>query len=254
MDPYRDVFAFMQIGQPEACPSDLQPLDAPEDVAQELVNAGITLNALANRFRKLNHPLAFRARLMTEELGEVLVAMGEGNMTEVADGLVDLEYVTVGTSITLGIPHDVVWHEVHRANMAKYPVCETCRGAGAKFPELSSLFPNATPSPYLGDCLERVFFLYAERAPVEDALDAVRLYEPAPHVLPMLNLTCRDLRGMYAVFEKHRVANACSECEGKGYHVLRDAQGKIVKPEGWTPPDIEAALKYGQFDENGNSA
>lgn len=40
-------------------------------------------------------------------------------MVKVADGLADLIYVCIGTALTLGIPLDRVWKEVHRSNMAK---------------------------------------------------------------------------------------------------------------------------------------
>lgn len=148
MSPYRDVLAFMKIGQPASCPDTLQSLAAEEMLQHELIAAGRACGAYALAFTPTAHPLALRSRLMLEELGEVLVAMGEGNMEEVADGLVDLEYVTVGAAITLGIPHEKCWEEVQRANLAKYP-------------------------------------------------------------------------------------------DG---HVLRDAQGKVQKPPGWTPPDIKGVL------------
>lgn len=34
----------------------------------------------------------------------------------------------------------------------------------------------------------------------------------------------------------------CEACGGRGRVVLRDAGGKVVKPPGWTPPDIAAVL------------
>jgi hypothetical protein len=34
----------------------------------------------------------------------------------------------------------------------------------------------------------------------------------------------------------------CPTCEGRGTLILRRADGKILKPESWEPPDIAAAL------------
>lgn len=34
----------------------------------------------------------------------------------------------------------------------------------------------------------------------------------------------------------------CEPCKGIGRRVLRDSGGKILKPEGWEPPDIAAVL------------
>ena len=40
-------------------------------------------------------------------------------LAEIADGLVDLIYVSVGMALKLGIPLEEVWDEVHKINMAK---------------------------------------------------------------------------------------------------------------------------------------
>jgi predicted HAD superfamily Cof-like phosphohydrolase len=36
--------------------------------------------------------------------------------------------------------------------------------------------------------------------------------------------------------------NDCASCDGRGRTVLRDANGKVLKPPGWTPPDIAGVL------------
>lgn len=41
------------------------------------------------------------------------------NITEVADGLADLIYVTLGCALEFGIPLEQVFVEVHRSNMSK---------------------------------------------------------------------------------------------------------------------------------------
>ena len=38
-------------------------------------------------------------------------------------------------------------------------------------------------------------------------------------------------------------AERCDTCNVVGRVVLRDASGKVIKPPGWTPPDIAAVLK-----------
>lgn len=43
----------------------------------------------------------------------------EVNTVEVADALADIDYVVQGAALTFGIPHDAVFDEVHRSNMAK---------------------------------------------------------------------------------------------------------------------------------------
>lgn len=73
---------------------------------------------------------ALRARLMIEELGEVIEALEKGDVTALADGLADLQYVLLGTAVSAGIDLGPVFAEVQRANMAKFPVCEPCAGRG----------------------------------------------------------------------------------------------------------------------------
>lgn len=43
----------------------------------------------------------------------------EVNTVEVADALADIDYVVQGAALTFGIPHDAVFDEVHRSNLAK---------------------------------------------------------------------------------------------------------------------------------------
>lgn len=60
-----------------------------------------------------------RSRLILEESGELLSAIADGDLVEVADGIADLIYVAVGAALEFGIPLELVWSEVHRSNMAK---------------------------------------------------------------------------------------------------------------------------------------
>jgi predicted HAD superfamily Cof-like phosphohydrolase len=60
-----------------------------------------------------------REALMTEELKELLDAMGREDLVAIADGLADLLYVVFGTAVAYGIPMDEVFAEVHRSNMTK---------------------------------------------------------------------------------------------------------------------------------------
>lgn len=57
--------------------------------------------------------------LMHEELAELCAALDTGDMTEVADGLADLLYVTLYTANACGLHMDPIFMEVQRSNMAK---------------------------------------------------------------------------------------------------------------------------------------
>lgn len=39
----------------------------------------------------------------------------------------------------------------------------------------------------------------------------------------------------------------CTPCKGAGYVAIKDASGKVIKPPGWTPPDVAMALAGGDF-------
>jgi predicted HAD superfamily Cof-like phosphohydrolase len=65
--------------------------------------------------------LALRLNLILEEHVELAVAVSELDFVEVADALVGLLYVVIGTMVVLGLPAGPCWAEVHASNMAKFP-------------------------------------------------------------------------------------------------------------------------------------
>jgi predicted HAD superfamily Cof-like phosphohydrolase len=62
---------------------------------------------------------AFRARFLEEELAEFEEAMHNDDLPGMADALVDLVYVAIGTALMMGLPWQRLWDEVQRSNMAK---------------------------------------------------------------------------------------------------------------------------------------
>lgn len=63
--------------------------------------------------------LVFRMRRLREELTEFHNAYRTEDLEGCADALVDLVYIALGTAINMGLPWDLLWAEVHRANMEK---------------------------------------------------------------------------------------------------------------------------------------
>lgn len=61
----------------------------------------------------------FRVKFMEEELDEFVVAMGKDDIAGMADALIDLVYVAMGTAHMMGLPWQALWREVHNANMRK---------------------------------------------------------------------------------------------------------------------------------------
>ena len=62
---------------------------------------------------------SLRISLINEELEELKQAISEKNLTEVADALTDILYVTYGAGYAYGIDLDECFKEVQRANMSK---------------------------------------------------------------------------------------------------------------------------------------
>lgn len=72
-----------------------------------------------------------RLNLLHREVAEVVKAERHGDMAEIANELVDVIYIAIGTSIQYGINVDDIFREVHRANMAKrFPDGEFHRDRG----------------------------------------------------------------------------------------------------------------------------
>lgn len=61
----------------------------------------------------------FRSGFMAEELSEFIEAHTASDLIGAADALVDLAYVLHGTALMMGLPWELLWKEVQRANMAK---------------------------------------------------------------------------------------------------------------------------------------
>lgn len=60
-----------------------------------------------------------RTKLIVTEAAELVEAMADGNIIEIADGIADLRYVTIGTGLEYGIPMRKVFDQVHANNMTK---------------------------------------------------------------------------------------------------------------------------------------
>lgn len=60
-----------------------------------------------------------RIGFMQEELSEIALAASKGAIEDVADGIVDLLYFTIGSAVLLDLPLRDLWNSVHNANMKK---------------------------------------------------------------------------------------------------------------------------------------
>ena len=63
--------------------------------------------------------IKLRYDLINEELEELLTAIKEKNMVEIADALTDILYVTYGAGHAFGIDLDKCFNEVQESNISK---------------------------------------------------------------------------------------------------------------------------------------
>tara|TARA_R110000824_G_scaffold167181_6_gene343984 strand:+ start:5477 stop:5905 length:429 start_codon:yes stop_codon:yes gene_type:complete len=64
----------------------------------------------------------FRVRFIKEELDELENAYINKDLTQVADALVDIVYVAMGTAHLHNLPWEELWNEVQQTNLAKQRV------------------------------------------------------------------------------------------------------------------------------------
>lgn len=66
--------------------------------------------------------MQFRLDFLEEELNEIHEAWHNSDLEEIADGLIDLIIVALGTAAMMGLPFNEMFMEVHEANMRKVRV------------------------------------------------------------------------------------------------------------------------------------
>ena len=134
----------------------------------------------------------FRLKFLHEELNELKDGYVEQDLAKIADALVDLVYVALGTAHLHGLPWPALWREVQRANMTK----ERCL---LNHPFVSFLSTVARGQTFTA---------------TEGAED--RCYQPTHEGI-------------------------CGQPDVK--HSKRGSENDVIKPRGWTPPNVEGVLR-----------
>ena len=93
------------------------PLSNYEEVAAFHEKYGLTYDG---KPRLLDEDtVKFRLKFLEEELMEFRVSALNDDLPGMADALIDLVYVAMGTAYMMGLPWQPLWNEVQRANMTK---------------------------------------------------------------------------------------------------------------------------------------
>lgn len=117
MDMVRAFHAKLGLSRDQRL-TELEPRSDLIEQGRELVRMSGVLERLMVKEKNADKRI-LRAHLMVEELGELLIKMGECDEVETLDGLADLLYVLIGSAVTMDLPLGVAFAEVHQSNMSK---------------------------------------------------------------------------------------------------------------------------------------
>ena len=161
-----------------------------------------------------------RIRLLAEEVREYHEADQEWDLVEVADALVDIAYIVCGTALTYGIAPDGPFSLPYSDDI----------GLPA--------FPNENMRH---DCSTRLTNLFEEYLAAEKEND----FSAISDTLETIIYTVGDIAWVFGFkfaplfAEVHR--SNMAKLDENGRPIYRE-DGKVKKPEGWTPPDIKSIL------------
>lgn len=130
-----------------------------DDVVTFMLKFGLLVHRTPGLLKQTE--LNDRIQLIDEERDEFKEAAEAGDLARMADALIDLAYVTMGTAAQLGLPWQALWADVQRANMAKVPgmtkrgqVHDVCKPPGWVGPQTEAILyvagwdPDAEPRGY----------------------------------------------------------------------------------------------------------
>lgn len=119
------------------------------------------LQDLIDFHRKFGHPVgmtpsvpddatvALRQKLIDEEYGELMEAIGVDDIPAIAKEGIDLIYVVVGLFVAYGIDPSPLWIAVHSSNMAKTggkdATGKTMKGPNYRAPDIAGLLAKQRP-------------------------------------------------------------------------------------------------------------
>ena len=83
-----------------------------------------TQSSICDYIRRMPHHInketqEYRLNFLQEEIEELIEAYRNGDLANIADALVDIVYVAMGTAHLHNLPWQELWREVQRTNMKK---------------------------------------------------------------------------------------------------------------------------------------
>lgn len=158
-----------------------------------------------------------RVNLLLEESAELTKAYVEEDIIEVADALADIVYIAEGTAVAYGV--DLDYDVTAPCGTVEWPVDENLAD---DLIDNVVLAVNISTHPATTEDTDRV--AYALSRVVEAAYTAAAAWG-------------FDLDAILEEVHRSNMAKL-----GPDGEVIRRADGKVMKPEGWQPPQIAAVL------------
>lgn len=132
------------------------------DVEEFQCKFGMLVHDKPTRLTK--RKLEERADFLFEELTEFAEGIDEDDICQQADALIDIVYVALGTAISMGLPWQQLWDDVHCANMRKV------RGRAKRGAEVDCVKPEGWIPPKTREILALAGYDFDNPpAPVDDA-------------------------------------------------------------------------------------
>lgn len=88
---------------------------------------------------------------LSQEMSELFTAMAQGDIVEVADGVIDCIYILLGICRKYGFDPTPIWEEVQRSNMDKLPAGQGT--LGRRTADGKSCKPEGWVPPKVLECL-----------------------------------------------------------------------------------------------------
>ncbi|MFD6400800.1 hypothetical protein [Nocardia sp. NPDC060249] len=165
--------------------------------------------------------VALALRLVVEERDELLFALASRNLVGAADAIADSLYVRAGLLLRLGLArtyiHDLITKSTEPPSWADFDATKTMA--------------------YIGDELEKVDQRIRDAIIARDLIEVdVAIHESMYQLSALAIILHVPMDRVWAEVQRSNIAKMV---DGE---VIRRDDGKIEKPEGWTPPDIAGVL------------
>jgi predicted HAD superfamily Cof-like phosphohydrolase len=178
--------------------------------------------------------IELRDRLLVEEWTETKAALADKNVVEVADGLVDVIYIAAGTAVECGVVLSPQYPFIFGAEFDHY--FDAVR---------TSLFERTSevrvaPTGGLVEIMESCVKI-ANRVVTENDRDRI---QPALSNVVEVALLIGAICGI-PVFEawKEIHRSNMAKVDPVTGRVLKREDGKVLKPEGWTRPNVAGVIE-----------